>query len=367
MFRKIIDFCVKNGFLKLTENSLPNEIQIEVGLPGALLEENLKREWFDNFLNSKEIPVFYNKGDFKDTYIQAKKLMMNVMPFGIIELKSFVNKSRNKENSLLIGTDSSELSSSFSDYFMNDSRLLYTIFLPPTTANQSFHQIQRQRKIWWRKISASPGRYTLGDIQNGETTLDASYSSVNIYAKYPWGNQLLESIKSYSNRYPGLSHADSLIRDGRKEVPAVYIQCETSLSNLFLNSLCDAYEEPVFQGEKRPLLRFHRKIAPFKISFSLPSSSNTELFKELQGLALYLTKLLRNNYITTLLLPSNARKTLDAQYKQYDELGIPFNVHLNEATLKDGIAWLRSRDTTLKEQVHVAELVRYIEKIYKNF
>lgn len=75
---------------------------------------------------------------------------------------------------------------------------------------------------------------------------------------------------------------------------------------------------------------------------------NAESLNELQDLALYLTKLLRQNYITTLLLPSNVKKTLDAQYKQYDELGIPFTIYLNENTLKDGIAWLRSRDSTLK-------------------
>lgn len=69
---------------------------------------------------------------------------------------------------------------------------------------------------------------------------------------------------------------------------------------------------------------------------------------EIQDLAFYLTKLLKNQYITTLHLPANAKKTVEAQYKQYDELGVPYNIYLNEGTLKDGIAWLRSRDSTLK-------------------
>ncbi|KAL3272552.1 hypothetical protein HHI36_014024 [Cryptolaemus montrouzieri] len=95
------------------------------------------------------------------------------------------------------------------------------------------------------------------------------------------------------------------------------------------------------------------------------SVTEGEAYNELQDLALYLSKLLRNNYITTLLLPS--KKTLEAQYKQYDELGIPYCIFLNDATLRDGIAWLRSRDSTLKEQVHVADMVNYVEKIFKNF
>lgn len=365
MFRKIVDFCTRNSFLKIVESSPTNQLLLEQGLPGTLLEENLRREWFDNFLNSKEIPVFYSKGDFKDTFIYAKSLMNNMMPFGIIEVIPITNKLPDIKKGPINLSDSSELTGNFSDYFLNDSRLLYTVFMAPSMANQLFHQIQRQRKIWWRKISASPGRYHLSDIQNGD--LNCSKSFVNISAKYKWGKQTLESISLFSNKYPGFTNYELLVKDGRKDIAAIYIQSETNLSHLFLNSLCDAYEEPLFQNEKRPLLRFHRKIAPFKISFSIPSSTNAEALKELQDLALYLTKLLRNNYITTLLLPLNTRKTLEAQYKQYDELGIPFTIYLNENTLKDGITWLRSRDSTLKEQVHVAELVRYIEKIYKNF
>ncbi|KAL3272550.1 hypothetical protein HHI36_014022 [Cryptolaemus montrouzieri] len=139
-------------------------------------------------------------------------------------------------------------------------------------ANQFFHQIQRQRKIWWRKISASPGRYNLSDIKNGND-LDNSEFSVNIQAKYEWGNQTLESINLSCKNYPNMSNSDLLIKDGKKQVAAVYIKSETKLSNLFLNSLCDAYEEPNYQDGKRPLLRFHRKIAPYKICFAVSSSS----------------------------------------------------------------------------------------------
>lgn len=41
---------------------------------------------------------------------------------------------------------------------------------------------------------------------------------------------------------------------------------------MFLNTLCDAYEEPLYHEEERPLLRFHRKLAPYKISFAITSS-----------------------------------------------------------------------------------------------
>lgn len=69
---------------------------------------------------------------------------------------------------------------------------------------------------------------------------------------------------------------------------------------------------------------------------------------ELNDLALYLTKQLRAMNVSVLLLPSSSKFTLEAQYKQYDHLGVPYTVILNDKTLVDGISQLRNRDTTLK-------------------
>lgn len=72
------------------------------------------------------------------------------------------------------------------------------------------------------------------------------------------------------------------------------------------------------------------------------------ILNELNDLGLYLCKQLRTNHVSTLFLPSASKSTLDSQYVQYDQLGIPYTVVLNERTLKDGIGSLRNRDTTLK-------------------
>lgn len=135
---------------------------------------------------------------------------------------------------------------------------------------------------------------------------------------------------------------------------------------MFLNAICDAYDEPLFQEDKRQLLRLHRKLAPYRISFAVTGSSKlicenmiknknycktfsaAAKISELSELALYVSKQLRANYISTLLLPSSAKHTLETQFKQYDQFGIPYTVILNDKTLVDGISQLRSRDTTLK-------------------
>lgn len=66
---------------------------------------------------------------------------------------------------------------------------------------------------------------------------------------------------------------------------------------------------------------------------------------------MYLTKQLRSVGISTLLLPDMAKKSLESQFSRNDELGIPYTVVLNDASLKNGIVGLRSRDTTLKVSV----------------
>lgn len=88
---------------------------------------------------------------------------------------------------------------------------------------------------------------------------------------------------------------------------------------------------------------------------------------ELKDLALYLCRQLRDNQVSTLYIPSSYRQKISSLYEQFDQMGVPYNVVLTDSTLKDGIAFLRSRDTTLKEQVHVSDIVKYVEKLFKNY
>lgn len=88
---------------------------------------------------------------------------------------------------------------------------------------------------------------------------------------------------------------------------------------------------------------------------------------ELKDLAFYLCRQLRKSHISCLFLPSCYTNMLESQWQQYDQMGIPYNLLLDENTLKNGITQLRSRDTTLKEQVHVTNLAQYIEKLFTNY
>lgn len=69
------------------------------------------------------------------------------------------------------------------------------------------------------------------------------------------------------------------MKDGRKQIQAHCVTSTVCFSTMLLNTLCDAYEEPQFQDEKRPLLKFHRKLAPYKIALAISSNSKNKDFR----------------------------------------------------------------------------------------
>lgn len=151
---------------------------------------------------------------------------------------------------------------------------------------------------------------------------------MDIVANYPWGSHVVERVSLESFYDEVTQRVTSIVYD----------------VNTLVNAACDAYDEAV------PLFRFHRRIAPVKISFVV-SGTNT---KELNQLAQYLCGKLRRIDVCVLYSASTSRETIEAQVRRCDELGIPYTVFVNDTTLKNGMAYLRNRDTTVKVIVEIA-------------
>ncbi|XP_031346500.1 DNA polymerase subunit gamma-2, mitochondrial [Photinus pyralis] len=340
MLKKVLELCEVRGFLKSFKDGLKL-----VGPVGALLRRNLETEWFYNLVINRETSVFMNEGSFVDTYEFARRVCQERSPFGVAEVVK----------------DTEDLFDLDGHFFHKPRYLLTTVFVPPSLSTQFFHDWQRLRRTWWRKLSAYPGRYAFSDLQtNGDSQL------LQIRAEYESEKVLVESLRFNQEPHPLLTPEQLFVRDGRKKVQAHYISSNISLDNMLLNCIWDAYDEPDFIGKPRPLLRFHRKLAPYKISFAISATKSSTL-EELSSLALYLCRKLRDGHVSCLLLPMTIKTTLESQWAPYDEMGVPYTVILNETTLKNGISLLRSRDTTLKEQVHVTKLPAYVEQLFKNY
>lgn len=148
-FKKILDVCEKQGFLKriineTIANDAVNEL-VKIGPIGALLQENLKTEWFYTMVINRENTVFFSKDSFTDTYEYAKEICQDKLPFGIAEIKEGTN------NKIL---ESANKVFDFDKYFVEERQpvLRTTMFIAPSKSTQFFHQWQRQRKMWWRKV-----------------------------------------------------------------------------------------------------------------------------------------------------------------------------------------------------------------------
>ncbi|KAJ8975493.1 hypothetical protein NQ317_016369 [Molorchus minor] len=357
MLNKIKTLAERRGFIK---KILPQckSANFKIGPTGLLLQENLKMEWFYNIVVHKDLSVFLTNEDVSETFDYAKEVSLDKLPFGIAEIRKLKTKSSLINDGIL-----SDKSLNF-EKFCDDGDgivLRSSIFISPTNSTQFFHQWQRQRRTWWRKLvhdikydrfgnlgAPSPGRYILTDTKSEKDDVQ----HCEILAKYPWDDQLVESI-NFNVTDRSYNAQQLQFKEGKKLIQAQSIYVMLS-------------REPLFQGKPRELLRLHRKLAPYKISLAITGSS-AAVVSELSDLALYLCRQLRTNNVPTLYLPSSYKNTLEAQYNQYDELGIPYNVVLNDNTLKNGIIQLRNRDTTLKEQVHVSDLVNYVEQLFKNY
>ncbi|KAF7286111.1 hypothetical protein GWI33_007759 [Rhynchophorus ferrugineus] len=320
----------------------------------GFIRKNLRREWFNNIVINSEICMFLDE-DLSATFSFANNFCDNTLPFGLAQ--EFPLYDMNQQAGINYNVLNEALE--FDRFFLPKDKICLnsTIFLPANDSLPFFHKWQKQRRMWWRKFSPNPGRYSLTDIKID----NKSFQSVDIVAKYSWGNQIVERL--YIS--PNCDNADEF-KKHNKTIEACKVVSEVSLNSLFLNTICDAYEESEYKGNSRTFFRFHRKLAPYRISLTLAASS-PETKDELNDLALYLTKQLRANNVSTLYLFNRTCSASKDSWVQFDELGIPYNVALDENTLKNGVIFLRSRDTTLKEEVHVSELISYVNQLFKNY
>lgn len=159
MLSSIISLCEKNGLLRKKLVSNLKLEQLNVGPIGTLLMQNLKNEWYNNIVINKENTVFFSDhNNYVESFEFAKNICLDRLPFGLAEVvhnnkcnnQQLLNSNEEKENREL-----NNYVQDFEGYFCSDSNdvLKCTMFVSPSTSLQYFHQWQRQRRIWWRRVS----------------------------------------------------------------------------------------------------------------------------------------------------------------------------------------------------------------------
>lgn len=150
MLQKILDMVAANGYIKQVYKE--NVKLLKIGPVGLLLQNNLKTQWCNNIIINRDVTVFPNKDDINGTFEYAKQMCLEKLPFGIAEtIKPSIADDKAK---ILIEMKKDKDLIVFSDFFEQPDQftLQSTIFVQSDTATQFFHQWQKQRRMWWRKV-----------------------------------------------------------------------------------------------------------------------------------------------------------------------------------------------------------------------
>ncbi|KAH0502592.1 DNA polymerase subunit gamma-2, mitochondrial [Microtus ochrogaster] len=236
-------------------------------------------------------------------------------------------------------------------------------FTPARTSGQWFDFWLRHRLLWWRKFAMSPSDFSSTDCED-----EAGRKGSRLYYNFPWGKEPVETLWNLGDQellhmYPG-STSRLQGRDGRKNV----VPCVLSVNgDLDLGTLAYVYDsfqltESSFARKKnlqRKVLKLHPCLAPIKVALDAGKGPTAELRQVCQGL---LNELLENGISVWPGYLETVQSSLEQLYAKYDEMSILFMVLVTETTLERGLVQLRSRDTTMKEMMHISKLKDFLIK-----
>ncbi|MGF1484570.1 MAG: glycine--tRNA ligase [Opitutales bacterium] len=139
-----------------------------------------------------------------------------------------------------------------------------------------------------------------------------------------------------------------------KYIPHV-IEPALGVDRTFLAVLTAAYHEDEIGGEKRTLLRFHPRIAPYKAAV-FPLVKNKP---ELVAKAREVYERVSRRYHTFW----DVSGAIGRRYRRQDEIGTPFGITVDFDTQeKDNAVTVRDRDTTEQTRLPIADLLPWLEE-----
>lgn len=183
----------------------------------------------------------------------------------------------------------------------------------------------------------------------------------DITFKFPFGEQELWGIAARGNfdlsqhqEHSGKSMEIFDEASKSKFIPHV-IEPSLGVDRLFLAILGAAYTEDEVGGEPRNLMKFHPRIAPYKVAV-LPLLKNKPALVE-RAKALF-DKLQRKYNVFW-----DQTGAIGRRYRRQDEIGTPWCVTIDFDTIeKDGTVTLRDRDTTEQKRVSEEELLAFLDE-----
>ncbi len=173
---------------------------------------------------------------------------------------------------------------------------------------------------------------------------------------FPFGFKELWGL-AYRTNYDLTQHMDISKKDltitdpytGKKIIPHV-IEPAVGINRLLLMLLIESY----FEDEKRIVLKFHPRLAPYKVAV-FPLLANKENLSEI-------SKEIYNDLRQHFSVSFDDRGNIGKRYLAQDEIGTPWCVTVDFDSLEDNKVTVRDRDTAKQERVAISELIDYFNK-----
>ena len=187
-----------------------------------------------------------------------------------------------------------------------------------------------------------------------------SRATTDIMFHFPFGVQELWGIAARSDydltqhqKHSGknLEYFDE--ESKTRYVPHV-IEPSLGVDRTVLALITAAYHEDEIDGEKRVVLKFTPKVAPYKAAVFPLLKNKPELVEKADALYRQLKKRFNVFY--------DASGAIGRRYRRQDEIGTPFGITIDFDTLADGTVTLRERDTCKQVRMPIDQVAAFIDQ-----
>ncbi|XP_043252737.1 DNA polymerase subunit gamma-2, mitochondrial [Colletes gigas] len=295
------------------------------GPQGRMLLKNLEDHWFLHCVTMSRYNIFLSD-KITDTLNFITKTAMDDIPFGLATIKN----SKNQWNQTNIPSNCE---------FKPHRTAEIAVFNNDIESKNLYHKLQKERKIWWRKIAQFPFRFKVTESKKIK-----NFDTVDVEAHFSFGTIVVERITYHTDVRKLFSQIDN-----KKDFTNIQmVEHTVSLDWGCLALLCDAYDT-----DKSVKMQIHFKLAPHKVAICIKKWKNEMNIEndDLNHFVLYLNNMLRTEGLNTILTSSQ---------QVIETCLVPFVVLVDRTSLENGIIHVTNRSTTLSEAIHITDLAKYI-------
>jgi len=220
-------------------------------------------------------------------------------------------------------------------------------FVKPGEDGRWFEYWREQRWQWYLDIGIREEKIRWHEHGPGELAHYAR-AAYDIEYEFPFGWKELEGVHNRTD-FDLSRHAEATGKDlsvfddeNKKKFIPFIIETSAGCDRTMLTVLVDAYAEEEVRGDTRVVMRFHPRLAPYKVAvFPLV---NRDGMPDIAGrIAADLRRHFKVFY--------DDKGAVGRRYRRQDEIGTPFAITVDSDTLTDQTVTLRDRDTM--EQIRV--------------